>query len=391
MRTGKIIPYSRQSIDAADIASVVNVLRSDWITQGPQIPAFERDLCKATGARFAVAVSSGTAALHIACRAAGVSSGDEVITSPITFVASANCALYCGARPVFADIQPDTVNIDPQQIARAFTRRTKAVIPVHFGGHPCDLDAISALCRRQKAAIIEDAAHALGASYRGTPIGSCAYSDMTIFSFHPVKTIATGEGGAVTTNSRRLYEKLLLLRNHGITKERLRRRSPGEWYYEMQELGYHYRMTDIQAALGRSQLKKLDSFIARRRGIAKTYLKKFAGNPWFDLPVEKSFVKSAYHLFPLRLKGHCAQRREEIFKRLRIAGLGVQVHYIPVYLQPYYRRVLAFRKAMCPVAEDYYHRAVSIPLYPGMKENEIARVIHTIRSLLGDSSLLKKG
>ena len=374
----KCIPYGHQWIDKDDIIEVVKVLKSDWLTQGPKIQEFEKALCVYTGARYAVAVASGTAALHLACLAAGIRKDNEVITSPITFVASANCVAYCLGTPVFADIQEDTANIDPCAIEKKITVRTKAIIPVHFAGHSCDMEEIRNIAKRHSLLVIEDAAHALGAEYKGSKIGSGAYSDMTILSFHPVKAITTGEGGAVLTNNKRLYQRLLLLRNHGITKDVCScAKNTGAWYYEMRELGFNYRITDIQAALGISQLKKLDKFVDRRRAIAREYDRAFSGNPFFDVPNEKQYVRSAYHLYPIRLYTRFISDKKAIFQSLRNKGLGVQVHYIPVYLQPYYKK-LGFRKGTCPNAEIYYNREISLPIYPVLAADQIRRVINTV-------------
>jgi UDP-4-amino-4,6-dideoxy-N-acetyl-beta-L-altrosamine transaminase len=374
----RIIPYGHQWIDEDDIKEVVKVLKSDWITQGPKVKEFEDALCKYTGAKYAVAVSSGTAALHIACLSAGIKEDDEVITSPITFVASANCVLYCGGRPVFADIQEDTVNIDPDEIKKKITKRTKAIIPVHFAGHPCDLEEIYSIAKEHNLIVIEDAAHALGAEYKGSKIGSCKYSDMTILSFHPVKSITTGEGGAVLTNNKEFYKKLSMFRNHGITKDKNKMsRFNGPWYYEMQELGFNYRITDFQCALGISQLKKLDKFIQRRRDIVEIYGEAFKNNEYFDLPQETKYAKSSWHLYPIRLKNKYKTKKNEIFYELRKKQLGVQVHYIPVYYHPFYQR-LGYKKGLCPKAEEFYERKISIPLYQHMSNNDVKYVINVI-------------
>lgn len=383
----KYIPYGRQTISKKDIDAVVRVLKSDFITQGPKVSEFEAVLCSYTGAAYAVAVSSGTAALHIACLAAGIKSGDEVITSPITFVASANCVLYCGARPIFADIQEDTFNIDPQAINNKLNKRTKAIIPVHFSGHPADLVEIKNISKKHNLFVIEDAAHALGAVYRGSKIGSCKYSDMTIFSFHPVKHITTGEGGAVLTNKKELYDRLLMLRNHGITRDKKKmQNSNGLWYYEMQMLGFNYRITDFQCSLGISQLKRIEKLLKRRREIAKVYNRELSGNATFELPVERNDVRSAWHLYVLRLKSGSKSKlynkRNRIFNYLRDNNIGVQLHYIPVHLQPYYRKNFGYKENDYPKAEDYYHRALTIPLWPKMNSMEISSVLKRLREVI---------
>ncbi len=380
----KIIPYGHQSINARDIKTVTGVLRSDCLTQGPKVNEFETALCKYTGAKYAVSVSSGTAALHLACIAAGIARGDEVITSPLTFVASANAVLYCSARPIFADVEKDTGNIDVECFKKRITKKAKAVIPVHFAGHPCELKGLMDVARENGLIIIEDAAHTLGASYKGSKIGSCKYSDMTIFSFHPVKAITTGEGGAVLTNSRELYGKLLRLRSHGITKDQDlidRNMRDCGWYYEMHDLGFNYRLTDMQATLGTSQLKRLDDFIEKRRSIAEIYDDAFSDNGFFDTPAEKEYAFSAYHLYPIQLKDKLKRQKKTVFCRMREEGLGVQVHYIPVYLQPYYRK-LGFKKGACPNAEDYYHREISIPIYPALTTRQIKHVIDKVFKVL---------
>lgn len=377
----KAIPYGRQTIDEDDIQEVIKVLKSDWITQGQKIKEFEDALCDYSGARYAVAVSSGTAALHIACLAAGIQPGDEVITSPISFVASANCILFCGGKPVFADVQEDTINIDPQEVKKKISGRTKAVIPIDFAGHPCDLEEIYGIAKEKKLIIIEDAAHSLGAEYNGLKIGSCKYSDMTTFSFHPVKSITTGEGGAVLTNRADLYEKLLMFRNHGVTKDKHKmEKSDGLWYYEMQELGFNYRITDFQCALGISQLKKLNRFIERRSQIADFYNRNLSEVSAISLPRERPYVKSSWHLYCIRLKDSASRKR--LFRALRKADVGVHVHYIPVHLQPYYRKKFGYKKGDYPKAEKYYSMAITLPLYPALKFSELKRVVANLKKIL---------
>ena len=375
----KFIPYGRQFIDEDDIKEVVKVLKSPWITQGTKIREFEEALCKYTGAKYAVVVSSGTAALHIACLAAGIKQGDEVITSPITFVASANCVLYCGGKPVFADIQEDTINIDPQEIKKKISKRTRAIIPVHFAGHPCDLEEIYSIAKDNNLIVIEDACHALGAEYKGYKIGSCKFSDMTVFSFHPVKSITTGEGGAVLTNNEELYEKILMLRTHGITKDKnkLLNKNEGDWWYEMHYLGFNYRITDFQCALGLSQLKKLDRFIQYRRKIVEIYNKELSKIDKIILPVERPYVKSSWHIYYIRLKN--SKKRKEVFEFLREQNIGVQVHYIPVYLQPYYIKAFGYKEGCCPKAESYYKSTITIPLFVGLKKSEIKYIVDCIK------------
>jgi perosamine synthetase len=386
-----LIPYSRQHIDEEDIKAVIEVLRSDWITQGPKIAEFEQRVAEYCSAKYAVAVSSGTAALHLACLAVGVGNGDEVITSPITFVASANCALYVGARPIFADIRPDTYCIDVEEIKKKITHKTKAIIPVDFAGHPCDMDDINKIAKENGLIVIEDAAHSLGAGYRGRKVGLLA--DMTIFSFHPVKHITTGEGGMIVTNNKEYYEKLMLLRSHGITRnpdEFINRKNafsltpgplpltPHPWYYEMQELGFNYRITDFQCALGISQMGKLDSFIKRRREIAGAYDEAFKKANEIIIPAELPECRSSYHLYPVQI---LTPNRDAIFNSLCEKGIGVNVHYIPVHLQPHYRRAFGYEECDFPNAERYFKRCVSLPIHQMMTEKEVRYVIDSLRDM----------
>lgn len=374
-----MLPYGRHYLDEEDIASVVEVLRGDFITQGPKIAAFEKALACYCGARYAVAFNSGTSALHAAYFAAGLSQGDEFICPALTFCATANAGVFLGARPIFADSEEDTGNIDPEQIESLITPRTKLIVPMHYAGHPADLEKIWRVAQRYGLKIVEDACHALGAEYRGAKIGSCQYSDMTVFSFHPVKHITTGEGGAVLTNSAEYYEKLLMFRNHGLTKDpnKFRHEPDGPWCYEMQFLGWNYRMTDFQAALGLSQLKKLDRFLARRRAIVTEYNKFFARFFLFDLPIEKGDVRSAWHLYVVRLGKDLVPVKRKIFETLKGRGLGVQVHYIPVYWHPFYQD-LGYEPGLCPRAEEFYRRALSLPLFPAMTESEVNQVKDTV-------------
>lgn len=373
------VPYGRQLIDEDDIQAVVEVLRGDFLTTGPKIEEFEQAVCDYTGAKYGVAVSNGTAALHAACFAAGIGPGDEVITTPITFAASANCVLYCGGRPVFADVKPDTYNIDPDDIKRKITSRTKAIIAVHFTGQPCEMDEIHQIAKENDLLVIEDAAHALGADYRGKKIGSI--SDMTTFSFHPVKHITTGEGGMITTNDERLYEQLKLFRSHGITRdERFMTKNEGGWYYEQLELGYNYRITDIQCALGISQLRKLDRFVARRKELAQQYYEAFSGVEEIICPYQKEGCQNSWHLYVLQIEG-----RKAVFERLREAGILVNVHYIPVYKHPYYQNH-GYQDVCCPNAEKLYQNLISIPMYAGLTNEQQSYVSEKIKNSLGGTN-----
>lgn len=367
------IPYGRQSIDEADIQAVVEVLRSDYLTTGPKVAEFERKVADYVGAKYAVAVCNGTAALHIACLSAGIGSGDEVITTPITFAASANCALYCGADPVFADIDPVTYNIDPGEVEKCITSRTKAIIPVHYTGQPCDMDAITAIAKKHNLIVIEDAAHALGAVYNGKMIGSI--SDMTCFSFHPVKPVTTGEGGMVVTQDEELYRRLLLFRSHGITRdEDLLTENQGPWYYQQQLLGYNYRITDISCALGVSQMDKLDGFLEKRKAIARRYDQAFAEVDGIRTPEQMGGCESGWHLYMIQVLN---RDRKEVFEALRAAGIGVNVHYIPVYAHPYYQEH-GYAEVHCPHGEEFYRRAISLPIYPELTQEQQDYVIEQV-------------
>jgi len=459
-----LIPYGRQLVDDDDIAAVVETLRSDWLTQGPRVREFEEAFAVYVGSRYAVAVNSGTAGLHLACLAAGLGPGDEVITSPITFVATANCALYVGARPAFVDIDPATFNLDPGRLeaylksrspftvhrsqskgratvnGQRSTSRPRAVIPVHFAGLPCDMSEIHRVAKKFDLVIIEDACHALGARYRvgreedsrWINIGSCSHSDMTVFSFHPVKHITTGEGGMVTTNDADLYGRLVLLRNHGITRnpeEFTVHSSPSEsrttdngqrltdngerfllsplhhpggegkgegelgqqstvnghrampsWYYEMRNLGYNYRITDIQCALGRSQLNKIGSFVERRRSIAGQYSRIIGGLPKLRHQTEPDGRQSSYHLYAILMHDEARISRDEVMAELKRMGVGAQVHYIPVYRHPFYRK-LGFKADSWPNAEHFFQHCLSIPMFPGMSEKDVGRVLHALEEI----------
>lgn len=376
------LSYGKQYIDDADIQAVTEVLKSDYLTCGPRITELEEKICAVTGAKYCVAVSNGTAALHIAALAAGIGPGDEVITTPITFAASANCALYCGARPVFADINPDTYNIDPTSIRAHITSRTKAVVAVDFTGQAVELDEIRAICQEHHLTLIEDAAHSMGTRYNGRPIGSIA--DMTTFSFHPVKTVTAGEGGAVTTNSKDLYDKLVLLHAHGITRDCSQMVHPTDdpWYNEQVYYGYNYRMTEIQAALLISQLDKLERFSRRRKEIVAKYDAAFSRIPQLQVQQEIPASDTTRHLYILRLHTDmlgCSRR--EFFDAMAAEGIHSQVHYLPVYWHSYYEK-LGYEKGLCPEAERYYQQVLSLPLYYSLTDQDVDDVIHIVRKLV---------
>jgi UDP-4-amino-4,6-dideoxy-N-acetyl-beta-L-altrosamine transaminase len=373
------IPYGTQLIEDDDIAAVVEALKSGYLTTGPKVAEFEAALAETVGAKYAVAVANGTAALHIATLTADVSAGDEVITSPLTFAASANCALYCGAKPVFADINPETMLIDIDDIKRKITPQTKAIIPVHFSGELCDMEAIIQIANAHNLAIIQDCAHSLGSRFAdGKKQGE--YSGQQIWSFHPVKTITTGEGGAVTTNDEKLYKTLLRLRAHGITRDSSQfvNENEGDWYYEMSDLGFNYRITDVQCALGISQLAKLERFAKRRSEIVARYNEAFAR---LTLTVQASpdCSNAVRHLYTIRLQDKA--RRREVFDRLRSANIGVNVHYIPVYLLPYYQN-LGYKRGLCPNAENSYERLITLPLHPLMTDEQVEYVIEAVKDAL---------
>lgn len=376
------LSYGRQFIDDEDIQAVIDTLKSDYLTCGPRTSQLEQKLCDITGAKYCVAVSNGTAALHIAALAAGIGPGDEVITTPITFAASANCALYCGARPVFADINPNTYNIDPASIRAHITPRTRAVVAVDFTGQAVELDEIRAICREHHLTLIEDAAHSIGTCYNGQPIGSIA--DMTTFSFHPVKTVTAGEGGAVTTNSRELYDKLVLLHAHGITRDRSQMVHPTDdpWYNEQMGYGYNYRMTEIQATLLISQLNKLEQFSKRRKEIVARYDAAFSRIPQLQVQQEIPESDTTRHLYILRLRsGMLRCTRREFFDALGAEGIHSQVHYLPVYWHSYYES-LGYERGLCPQAERYSQEVMSLPLYYSLTDSDVEDVIHIVKKLV---------
>lgn len=381
VRESKIF-YGHQYIDEDDIQAVVDVLKSDYLTCGPKITELERKLCELTGAKYAVACSNGTAALHIAALAAGVGEGDEVITTPITFAASANCALYCGARPVFADIDPETYNIDPKKVEEAITPRTKAVVAVDYTGQSADLAPLLKICREHNLLLIEDGAHVIGTKYQGQMNGSIA--DMTMFSFHPVKTVTGGEGGVILTNEEALYKKLLLFRSHGITRdvEQMQHEPEGSWYYEQVELGYNYRMTDMQAALIISQLDKLPMFVRRRKEIVARYNEAFSNMPEVFVQREIPESDTTRHLYILRIVPEkLTIDRKKFFEALGAENVCCNVHYIPVYYFPYYEK-LGYRKGLCPNAEKLYEEIITLPLYYAMSDTDVESVIVAVKKIV---------
>lgn len=383
------LPYGRQAITEADIAAVVDVLRSPYLTQGPTVPAFEQALAQRVGARTGVAVNSATSALHIACLALGLGPGDRLWTTPITFVASANCGRYCGAEVDFVDIDPSTGLISLDALERKLQqadregRLPKVLVPVHLCGTSCAMEPISALARQYGVAVLEDASHAIGGSYQSHPVGGCRHSAITVFSFHPVKIITTAEGGLATTNDPLLAQRMADLRSHGITKDEARFEgpAPGPWSYEQQDLGFNYRMTDLQAALGLSQLQRLEAIVAERQRLFEQYRLLLAGLPVQLLKIPQD-VHSALHLAVIRLTDPNPAHHRQVFEGLRSAAIGVQLHYTPVHLQPYYRR-LGFQEGDFPEAEAYATSAISLPLYPGLQDHDLQRVADTLTTLLG--------
>ena len=378
----KLLPYGHQNITQEDIDALTEVLKSDFITQGPKIAEFEKLVAKYCNAKHAVAFSSGTSALHGAVFATGLKTGNEAITTPMTFVASGNCVLYQGGKVRFADIKKDTYNINPREIKKQITSNTEIIIPVDYTGQPCDLDEINEIARENDLTVIEDAAHGVGSEYRSKKVGGL--SDLSVFSFHPVKHITTGEGGMVLTNNSEFYDKLQQFRTHGITKNpKKMKKNEGAWYYEMQFLGYNYRITDFQCALGMSQFKKLDENIKKRRGIVKKYNKAFEEIDEIITPFEKTDVKSSYHLYTIQLKlEKLKANRKEIFDALRAENIGVHVHYIPLHLQPYYMSNFGYKKGDYPVTENYYERALTLPLFPTMTNTDVEDVIKAVNKVV---------
>ncbi|MGE5452527.1 MAG: UDP-4-amino-4,6-dideoxy-N-acetyl-beta-L-altrosamine transaminase [Acidobacteriota bacterium] len=384
-----MIPYGRQDITQADIDAVVDVLKSDFLTQGPKVPEFETSVREHCGAEYALAVNSATSALHIACLALGLGPGDWLWTSPITFVASANCGLYCGAQVDFVDIDPQSYNICPRAMADKLKqakregRLPKVVVPVHLCGQPCDMESIHALAQQYGFKVIEDASHAIGGRYKGRPIGNCEYSDITVFSFHPVKIVTTAEGGVAVTNNAQLADRMALLRSHGITRDasHMTHAADGPWYYQQIELGFNYRMTELQAALGVSQMQRLETYVSRRHALAKRYDQLLNSLP-VTLPAQHPDCYSGLHLYVIRLQLKKVRHTHlQVFEALRGLGIGVNLHYIPVHTQPYYQQ-LGFRTGDYPQAEQYYSEAISLPIYPNMTNEQQDSVVAAIAQVI---------
>ena len=381
-----LLPYGHQTIDNDDIAAVVETLRSDWLTTGPKVAEFERAFAEFTGAREAVAVSNGTAALHAAAAALQISPGDEVIVSPLTFAASANCIVYQGGTPVFVDIEPDTLLLDPSLIQEAVTNRTKAIVAIDYGGQPADYDAINDIAARHGLSVIADAAHSLGAEYRGRKVGTLA--TLTTFSLHPVKIMTTGEGGMITTDDPALAQRMRAFRSHGITTDHRQREAQGSWFYEMVDLGYNYRITDFQCALGLTQIRKVSRWLERRREIAAAYDRAFESFEGIKPLRLRANLKHGYHLYVVRVHLESfSVGRQEIFAALRAENIGVNVHYVPVHLHPYYQRTFGTKPGLCPRAEAAYEELVTLPIFPAMSDQDVADVVSAIRKVVDRYSL----
>lgn len=373
----QMLPYGHQWIDDDDVEAVAQVLRSDWLTTGPNVAQFEEAFAAQVGAKYAVAVSSGTAALHAAMYALGISHGDEVIVPPMTFAATANCVVYQGGTPVFADVEPETLLIDPAEVEKKITPKTKAIIAVDYAGHPCNYDQLLSISKNYNIPLVADACHALGAKYKGRPVGSLA--DLSVFSFHPVKHITTGEGGMITTDNEEYAQHMRIFRNHGITTDHRQREAQGSWFYEMVGLGYNYRITDFQCALGMSQLRKQPRWLERRREIAGRYDETFAKIRGIEPLTVGPDIQHAYHLYVIRVrKDETGTDRATLFQALRSRGIGVNVHFIPVYLHPFYRNRFGTHPGLCPIAEEAYEQIISLPIYPAMSDDDVKFVIETI-------------
>lgn len=374
--------YGKQYLDFTDLMAVLKTLRGDFLTQGPKIAEFEKVICNYTKAKYAVAVANATAGLHLAMLALEIKAEDEVITSPITFLASANCVLYVGASPKFADIDSSTALIDCNEIEKKITPKTKVIIPVHFAGQSCDMKKIKEIANKYNLFVVEDSAHAIGSDYLEKKVGCCEFSDMSIFSFHPVKNMTTGEGGVITTNDENLYKKLLTLRSHGMTKDLdILTQNDGPWYYEMHQLGFNYRLTDIQASLGITQLNKIEKFKKRRREIIDLYKKSFANDDRFSFLEEKNYTNSCFHLCPILIDFNKVKiTKKELFIKLQENNINLQVHYIPVHLQPFYQK-LGFKKGDFPNAEQYYNKALSLPVYYGLSNSDVSKIVDIIKML----------
>ncbi|MEZ4711342.1 MAG: UDP-4-amino-4,6-dideoxy-N-acetyl-beta-L-altrosamine transaminase [Caldilineaceae bacterium] len=376
-----LLPYGRQWVDEEDIQAVTDVLRSDWLTTGPKVHEFEAAFATFVEAKEAVAISNGTAALHAAIYAIGLQPGDEVIVTPMTFAASANCVVYQGGAPIFADVEPDTLLIDPAQVEAKITPRTKAIVAVDYAGHPCNYEQLREIAAKHNLYLIDDACHAVGGAYRGQSVGTLA--DLNTFSLHPVKHFTTGEGGAITTNDERLAARMRVFRNHGITTDHRQREAQGSWFYEMVDLGYNYRLTDIQCALGLSQIKKLPQWVQRRQEIAQCYDAAFSEIAAIEPLVKRADVSHAYHLYVIRVNtAALTGGRSEIFQALRAENIGVNVHYVPVHLHPFYQKRYGTHSGMCPVAESAYEQMITLPVFPRMSEEDIDDVIEAVHKVV---------